>query len=175
MKHAWIVVALSVAGLTAQQGLFQSPPMNAPIPGALSLALSHANPTDQTGNATSTLKMNGLGAAAAPCTITPKSTGRVVFIITGDLTNSIILDGVAYALAFGTGAAPANAATASGTIISATRGPAVAVAAQKQGFSITAITTGLALGTAVWFDLQISDVTGGTASASNIDCTAHEI
>jgi len=143
------------------------------VPG-VGFALSHANPANQTGNGTATLKMNGLGAAGAPCTITPTSTGRVVFTITGDLTNSVILDGVTYKLVYGTGGAPANAAAATGTVISATRTAAVSTAAQQQGFSVTASVTGLSL-VATWFDLQIADVTGGTASVLNIDCTAHEI
>lgn len=145
------------------------------LAGSYSLAATTALPADQTGNATSTLKMNGLGAAGAPCTITPTSTGRVVFMVSGDLTNSVILDGISYKLVFGTGAAPANAAAATGTAISALRGPAAPVAAQKQGFSVQGETTGLALATAVWYDLQVADVTGGTASISNVTCTAHEI
>lgn len=139
------------------------------------MAVTTATPANQTGNATATLKMNGLGAAGAPCTITPVSSGRVIFVVSGDLTNSTILDGVTYKLVFGTGAAPANAAAATGTVIGATRSVAVAVAAQAQGFSIQASTTGLALATAVWYDLQIADVTGGTASVSNITCTANEL
>lgn len=141
---------------------------------ALTLALSTATPANQTGNGTATLKMNGLGAAAAPCTITPTSTGRVVFMVSGNLTNSTILDGTQILLVYGTGTAPANAATASGTAISATQSAAVAVAAQNQGFVIQGSATGLGL-VATWFDVQLSNVTGGTASVSNVTCTAHEI
>lgn len=137
-------------------------------------ALSTANPADQAGNATATFKMNGLGNAAAPCTITPAYSGRVVFTIDGDLTNSVILDGVTFKLAYGTGAAPANAGAATGTVLGATRSVAVAVAAQSQGFSITRTVTGLAL-VATWYDLQIADVTGGTASMSNVTCVAREM
>lgn len=137
-------------------------------------ALSMAAPADQTGNATATFKMNGLGAAASPCTITPAYSGRVIFTIDGDLTNSVILDGVTFKLAYGTGTAPANAAAATGTVIGATRSVAVAVAAQSQGFSITRSVTGLSL-VATWYDLQIADVTGGTASMSNVTCVAREI
>lgn len=135
--------------------------------------LATTKPANQTGNATATLKMNGLGAAAAPCTITPLSTGRVTFNINGNVTNSIILDGAQLILVYGTGTAPANAAAATGTVISATQTPAVPVAAQNQGFSITGSATGLSL-VATWFDLQISDVTGGTASVTNITCSAFE-
>jgi hypothetical protein len=137
-------------------------------------ALSHATPADQSGNATATFKMLGLGAAGSPCTITPTSTGRVVFTLTGDLTNAVILDGVTYKLAYGTGAAPANNAAATGTVISATRVAAVSTAAQKQGFSVTSSVTGLGL-VATWFDVQFADVTGGMATITNVDCTAHEI
>lgn len=139
------------------------------------LALTSATPADQTGNATSTLKMNGLGAAADPCVITPTSTGRVVFTIAGDLTNSVILDGISFRLTEGTGAAPANAAAATGQTLGALRSVAVPIAAQKQGFSVTGMQTGLALATAVWYDLQVANVTGGTASISNVTCVAHEI
>jgi hypothetical protein len=27
----------------------------------------------------------------------------------------------------------------------------------------------------VWYDLQIADITGGTATATALDCTAHEV
>jgi hypothetical protein len=146
-------------------------------------ALTHANPANQTGNATATFKMNGLGAAAAPCTITPTSTGRVLFTITGQVTQSTTADGATFKLAEGTGAAPANAAAASGTVISATQTWTALTGNLIEQFSITACaggascvaTTALTVGTAVWFDLQVADVTGGTAAITNVDCTAHEL
>ncbi len=138
-------------------------------------ALNSAQPANQTGNGTATFKMNGLGAAAAPCTITPTATGRVLFFISGTEVNGTIADGVSIKLAFGTGTAPANAAAASGTIISATQTMTQAVAADPVGFAIQGSTTGLALATAVWFDLQVADVTGGTASITSVTCTAHEM
>lgn len=141
---------------------------------AVTPALTHANPADQTGNATATLKMNGLGAAAAPCTITPVATGRVVFTITGQLTQSTTADGVKVVMAEGTGTAPANAAAATGTLISATQTWTALTGQLTTQFSITSVKTGLALNTAVWFDLQVADVTGGTASVKNVDCTAFE-
>lgn len=142
---------------------------------AVAPALAHANPANQTGNATATFKMNGLGAAAAPCTITPVATGRVIFTITGQLAQTTTADGVTTKLAFGTGAAPANAAAATGTVISATITHTALTGALEVPFAITASTTGLALSTAVWFDLQLANVTGGTASITNVDCTAWEM
>lgn len=143
--------------------------------GSYSLALTHANPADQTGNGTATLKMNGLGAAAAPCTITPTSTGRVVFNITGNQAQNTSGDGVTFKLVYGSGAAPANAAAASGTAISAVQSWTALTGQLQVGFAIESIATSLTLATAYWYDLQIADVTGGTASVKNIDCTAHEL
>jgi hypothetical protein len=137
-------------------------------------ALTHATPANQTGNATATFKMNGLGAAAAPCTITPTQTGRVEFTITGQLVQNTTGDGVTYKLAFGTGTAPANAAAASGTVISATPVWTALTGQLTSQFAVTSIATGLTLNTAVWYDLQVADVTGGTAAITNVDCTAAE-
>lgn len=142
---------------------------------AFNPAFTHASPANQTGNATSTLKMNGLGAAAAPCTITPQSSGRVLFTITGQLVQTTTADGVKVLLVEGTGAAPANAAVAAGTVISAAQTWTALTGQLTSQFSIISTATGLSAGTAVWFDLQVADVTGGTASVTNVDCTAHEI
>jgi hypothetical protein len=137
-------------------------------------ALTTAQPADQTGNATATFKMNGLGAAAAPCTITPVATGRVVFTITGNLNQTVNTDAINYKMAYGTGTAPANAAAATGTLITAAQG-AFVPAGGIGSFSVTGRATGLTLTTAVWYDLQINESIGGTASVTNITCTAFEI
>lgn len=140
-------------------------------PACVTPAMTTAQPADQTGNATGTLKMNGLGAAGAPCTITPTATGRVSFTISGAYVNSIGADGVTYYLAFGTGAAPANAAAATGTILTQT---VVTAAGGQAPFSVTGAATGLALSTATWYDLVVSDNVGGTASFKAITCVAYE-
>lgn len=139
-------------------------------------ALAHASPADQTGNATATLKMNGLGAAAAPCLITPGSTGsgRVTFNVTGILNQTTTADGVTYNLAIGTGTPPANAAAATGTIISATPVWTALTGMLSVPFAIEGTASGLAPGVPVWFDLQVAEVTGGTAAIKFVDCTAAE-
>jgi hypothetical protein len=133
-----------------------------------------AQPANQTGNATATFKMNGLGAAAAPCTITPVATGRVHFVITGSLVQSTTADGVTWKLAEGTGAAPANAAAATGTVISAIGTWTALTGELNVPVTIDGNVSGLTLATAVWFDIQIADVTGGTASLTNVTCNAYE-
>lgn len=134
----------------------------------------HANPADQTANATATLKMNGLGAAAAPCLITPTSSGNVTFTITGMAVQTTTADGVTWNLAIGTGTPPANAAAASGTIISATPIWLALTGMLKVPMSVTASTTGLSVGVPVWFDLQLAETVGGAAQITNVDCTAIE-
>ena len=142
---------------------------------AVTPALTMATPADQTGNATATLKMNGLGAAAAPCTVTPVATGRVHFLLTGQIKQSTTADGVVTKIAYGTGAAPANAAAAAGTIIGATDTWTALTGMLTVPWAMSAIATGLALSTAVWYDVQIADVTGGTASLTNVTCVAREL
>lgn len=137
-------------------------------------ALTTAQPADQIGNATATLKMNGLGAAAAPCTITPVATGRVLFTVLGSLKNTVAADAINYNIAVGTGTAPANAASVTGTVITTLQGSFLPTGGQAS-FSISGVATGLSLSTAVWYDLQISNNVGGTAAVSNVTCTALEI
>lgn len=142
-------------------------------PAYVTYALTHASPANQTGNATSTFKMNGLGLVG--CTITPTATGRVKFMITGSVGNGTTADSVTWKLAEGTGTAPSNAGAAAGTVISAT-GQFKALTGQLDApFAVASIQTGLALNTAVWYDLQIANITGGTATATALDCTAHEV
>ena len=138
-------------------------------------AFVHAKPANQPGNATSTLLMNGLGAAAAPCIMTPAATGRIIFVITGDIDNGTLADGVSYNMAFGPGTPPANAAAATGAILTASRVFTQAVGGELTPFTLLASTTASAtLAVPLWFDMQIADLTGGTAAVQNVDCTAWE-
>lgn len=108
-------------------------------------------------------------------TITPVRTGNVLITISGDVFNSVVADGATMQIRTGTGAAPANGAALTGTVRGATPAYTAAVAAAKAPFSITAVVTGLALGTAVWIDLALAAVTGGNASAENITIAAVEV
>ena len=144
-------------------------------PAWVTYAATTATPANQTGNATTTFKMNGLGAAAAPCTITPTATGRVMFTVTGSAGNGTTADSVTWKFAYGTGAAPTNAAAATGTVVGAT-GVFKALTGQLDApFAVIRLTTGLTLATAVWYDLQVAEITGGTASITAVTCTAFEL
>lgn len=133
-------------------------------------ALSFSTTSNNTGNATGTFKMNGNGSS---CAITPRATGRVVFVINGTVFNSTSGSGTQIKLAYGTGAAPANAAAATGTVVGTAQ--VLTANATQIGFSITTSATGLTLNTAYWFDLQVADQTSGTGTVVGADCTAWEM
>ncbi len=133
-------------------------------------AATISTPSNKTGNGTATFKMNGLA-----CAITPVATGRVMFTITGSIGNGTTADSATWKLAYGTGSAPANADAATGTVVGAI-GVFKALTGQLDApFTSIGLATGLTLNTAVWFDLQIADITGGTASATAVTCTAWEV
>ncbi len=139
-------------------------------------ALNKAQPADQTARSSSgAFVMMGLGAAAEPCTVTPTSTGRVVFTISGDIVNNTTATTVTIQMAESTGTAPANNGAASGTVISGAPVLDGLTSALTVPFSITSSVTGLALSTAVWFDLQLRTSTTNTGQPTNITCVAHEI
>lgn len=132
-----------------------------------------ATPGDPTGTTNTTGLMMGLAGA-----ITPATTGRIRFAITGNLSNSgtSIGNGCKAQLYFGTGSAPANAAAITGTVSGAqlTSVNESTTASTKQPVSLEYIVSGLTLGTAYWFDAAIAAITAGTASLSNVTMTAME-
>lgn len=123
-----------------------------------SQGVTHANPTGTTSN---TYKMAGLGDT---WTFTPNFSGRVLVIVNGVFTNTLINDGVSTYIAYGTGAAPANGAAATGTAAGQTQDWLAYVANARSPFCLAAVLTGLAVGTQYWIDLGVEAVTAGTAS-----------
>ncbi len=130
---------------------------------------AQSSPSNPTGTTSTTAVMMGLAGA-----FTPKSTGRVLIMLSGDIKNSTSTDGATVQLAYGTGAAPANAAAATGTTVGGK--PAFVAAANNQTvpFSVQAVVSGLTLGTAIWIDAQVAAVTGGTASIENLSLSVQE-
>jgi len=134
-----------------------------------------ATPANPTGTANTTGLMMGLAGA-----ITPQVTGRVRIHICGDIGNTTGDTGAQVRLRYGTGAAPANA----DAIIGTAAGGRVNMSAVASGsttatvtmpFSLEAIVSGLTLGTAIWIDVDLAAVTGGTASIKNLSVTAFEV
>ena len=128
-----------------------------------------ATPADPTGTGNTTGLMMGLAGA-----ITPASSGRVCFSITGDVQSTLSANGAKMGLYYGTGTAPANAAAITGTLVGGVPVYSAAANNQRVPFNITVIITGLTLGTAYWLDLMLGAVTGGTAAAKNLTVTAFE-
>ena len=128
------------------------------------------NPTGTT--SVGTQKMMGMGAT---CTITPTTSTRVHFQFVGQVLNNTVNDGAFGQLAYGTGTAPVNGAAATGTNIG--NGPVLSTATAGTGypFNMSGVATSLTPGTAVWFDLSLSALVGGTASVSNVTCVAFEM
>lgn len=130
-----------------------------------------ATPADPTGTASSTGVMMGLAQS-----ITPRGTGRVLAIVTGSMANdNAVFSGAVAGIRYGTGAAPANGAALTGTLVGGSPAVDSTVSMQRDAFAAHAVVTGLVPGTPYWFDLAIARVTGGTASASRLTFTLIEL
>lgn len=132
--------------------------------------LAIANPT---GTASTTLVMMGLAAYITPLYFT-----RVMFIMSGNLTNSSATagDGTACRIRYGTGTAPANGDALIGTAGSRIcRSILERNAADLQPFCCQGLITGLTPGTQYWFDLSLGAITGGTGLAQDIAITGFEL
>lgn len=160
---------------TAGQGPGQS--NYQPVPMSRNAAPSKAgvaNPANPTGTASTTPVMAGLGAAAAPCVFTPVYSQNVRVEIYGTLANSTSGSGTGVIGKYGTGAAPANAATLVGTSWSPTVSGVSSAANAPEEFYVSGHLAGLVLGTAYWYDLGEAAITSGTASLTNVQCGFNE-
>jgi len=128
-----------------------------------------AKPANPAGTTSTTPVMMGLAIS-----FTPLYSGRVKIIIAGEASNNTAGDGFTVNAAYGTGAAPANGAAATGTVVGNSVSGASAAANALLPFSIVAVITGLTVGTAIWVDLQLAAVTGGTASLNNLSVIVEE-
>jgi hypothetical protein len=133
----------------------------------VTLQSAQANP----GATTST---TGVMAGLAQ-TITPARSGKIVIFIAGNGYNNTAADGYSCQIRYGTGTAPANGAAPVGTAIGATAQGHSAASGYRSSFCLTALVTGLTVGTAVWIDLLEAAVTGGTMQLQQVTVTAWEL
>lgn len=131
---------------------------------------STASPGNPTGTTSATPVMMGAGSS---CTITPRSTGRVMFIFNGSVTNTGSGNVITMNIRYGTGAAPANGAAGTGTAILNSPTAHAPGASFNLPLNLVGFGTGLAVGAAAWFDLTLA-ATAGTSSYSNLTCMAIE-
>jgi hypothetical protein len=117
--------------------------------------------------------MAGLGGAWR---FTPLQTGKVKIHVWGSVNNGTTGDGVTFQMAYGTGTAPVNGATASGTTTGSAMTWTAVTGVLTSGvpFCLESLIAGLTVDTPYWFDLQFESVTGGTSSFTNLTCTAEE-
>ena len=122
-----------------------------------------ANPTATTSQAP-TLVMMGLGTT---CAYTPLGSGLVLVNVTGFGTTATAVQSVGIGGRYGTGTAPANGATLTGTRFGGVGDGQIRPGAfnNSESFALTALLT-LTPSTAYWFDIAIS--TGATADAASI-------
>lgn len=118
-----------------------------------------------TGTTSGTAVMCGLGSGTA---INPQVTGRVLLTMTGSVQNNTAGAGGQVQLRYGTGAAPANGAAATGTATIPFQTAYVPIAGSYAPLCLVAIITGLTLGTTYWLDATQRAVGGGTFNLSNV-------
>ena len=120
------------------------------------------NPGNQTGTASTALqKMDGQAAA-----FTPTTSGNVIVIYSFQSSNDTANDGGTATVVYGTGSAPANGASVTGTVTSIGGGKNVGNASQSNTITIIGVITGLTVNTAYWFDVQRIATGGGTFTLS---------
>lgn len=97
--------------------------------------------------------------------ITPTTTGSVLIFARGTITaasGTAAGDGLAIQLSYGTGAAPSNGDSETGTQldqqVSYTNPAAVTAADVHVPFTLVGLATGLAIGTSYWVDLAAKGV-----------------
>ncbi len=134
-----------------------------------------ATPSNPTGTTSTTAVMMGLAGA-----FTPKVTGTIFVMITGDVQNSSASanTGSRFQLSYGTSTAPTNGAALAGTQIGSA--PQYATSTASMGgleipFTIAAVITGLTLNTAYWLDTTLFSITAGTSTMKNVNICAYEI
>jgi hypothetical protein len=135
------------------------------------LGSGDATPADPTGTTSTTGVMMGLAVA-----FTPVRSGNIMVQVEGQMQNNTGGDGAKASLYYGTGSAPANGAALTGT----QKGKpgqidAVPTASKKWPFGISTIITGLTLNTAIWLDLALAAITGGTANLNGLEIVVTEI
>ena len=148
-------------------------------------AFVSVSPADPASITNATAKMAGLGAAAAAFVITPQTTGRVLVIVTGDMTSGATAATCAIQLSYGTGSAPANAGTLTGTQVGGNVTWVSLTGALRSAFTLSTVITGLAVpsinsqgvtgaATQVWLDVAQSSSTS-SLQLKNCTCTAIEL
>lgn len=139
-------------------------------PLTLASATLQATPTNPTGTTATAGVMMGVGGA---CALTPKYSTRILLAFSGNVSDTGATSGITVDVVYGTGTAPANGVSLTGTVIGNGTGNVEMPTTGPVPWALTNIITGLTPGTAYWFDLRLK-AAAGTASVANLTCTAKE-
>jgi hypothetical protein len=132
---------------------------------------SQTNVASPAGTTNTTGLMMGLAGA-----LTPLKSGNVLIVISGDIFNATaIADGGKVQMRTGTGGAPSNAGALAGTVCGGFVNYIASTTAGKAPFTVNCVVTGLAVGTAIWIDVALAAITGGTATIENVSISAFEL
>lgn len=137
--------------------------------GVISAVTTQATPSDPALTASTTGVMMGLTVA-----ITPVRSGKLLILVSGDCTDSVISDGCSMQIRFGTGTAPVNGAALTGTAAGSVVKANDAAAAGRTPFNLNAIVTGT-LNVANWVDISLAAITGGNANVFDISVSLVEL
>ncbi len=137
---------------------------------SLPAVLANVTTAAPTLTASATYVHMGLGATAS---ITPVLAGRIAFTISGDIasTNG---NSATTQLSFGTGTAPTNGTAFTGTQVGSQVVQTALTGYLVTPFSLTAVVTGLTVGTAYWLDLVLKS-SSGNATVTTVSVSAMEI
>lgn len=130
-------------------------------------------PAAQIGNATSTLKMNGYASGVS--VFTPAVSGKVRITLSTFGQNNTATDGCLVQMAFGTGNGPANAAAATGTVLTTAQGATSSTASAQVPIATTGFISGLTPAQPYWVDFQVSNTGGGTCSLGSATIAVDEM
>ena len=135
-----------------------------------SITVAQSSPGNPTGTTSATAVMMGLAGS-----IKLQGSGRILIMLSGDISNDTTADGATCRLRYGTGAAPANAAAATGTAVGNTVSFTALTGVLTVPFAQQVVVSGLTVGTTYWVDAAVAAVTAGTASISNLSLSVVEL
>jgi len=128
-------------------------------------AATQSSPSNPATVSSGTAVMEGLAGA-----ITPTGTGKVLLIVSGNLSNDTGAQSCFANLRYGTGTAPTHGAASTGTGLT----PSITTSnVVSFPFTLNAVVTGLTLSTAIWFDVAVA-ASGGNCALGNIMMSAME-
>lgn len=124
-----------------------------------------------TGTNSATELMMGIGSTVV---ITPEHSSTIAVTVAGNIKNDTGGDGCKYSVNYGTGAAPMNGATLTGTQLGSTYQTFPSAGNAPIGFSMSGLATGAAIGMPLWFDIALAAVTGGTCTPTALTAIVTE-